>query len=344
VADRLTGYEAWQVEEIAAWKAEEPGRISRLLEAIRAPLGRIVGTLVPGSIVRAMAEESESIVEHDDSLREIAAAAGIDDIAELRSGALEDCDRLAAAVSVRAQRLAMLEGAAAGVGTVVTEALNMPLLLAAAERAIRRIGHCYGYRLDTDEDRRLVLEILELSTVPDPVVRRQYQGRLERQLADRSAGAAFPIGLNGVKEDLVDDLILEAVPVLGDLVSIALDYAFMRRVDVTARRVFQESWLRDRGKVSKIFPASAGPRSSTILVARELLAETVYLGGYSLGFALTAPAALAGRLASYLPGPIVHGAVEGAHDAVEAVDQISQGWQSLSEPAGPEPRIAESLV
>ena len=84
---------------------------------------------------------------------------------------MESATRLAATVSAPAERQAMIEGAVAGIGGVVTETLNVPVLLAATLRSIVRIGHCYGYPLDSEIDRVFVLGILELSTADDPARR-----------------------------------------------------------------------------------------------------------------------------------------------------------------------------
>ncbi len=342
VDDTLTAYESEQVAEIAAWKAEQPGPVSRFLQKVRAPLGRVVGRAVPGSMVRAIAEKAEALVETHDGLQEIAREAGVHDIRELCHQALEKCDRLALGVSAQAQKLALMEGAAAGLGGFVTELGNIPILIAAAERAIRRIGHCYGETLQTEPDRRFVLNLLELSMIDDPVERSRLRERLldvPTSTDGQSNGVPRP-SLNGVKNEVVNELMLEAVPVLGDVASVALDYAFMRRVDATARRVFQERWLRARGKVKEIPPAPVRPIYAH-RAARELVSEAVYLGGYSAGFMIAAPVAFAGAMASRFPAPIVRGAAAGARDATTSADQFVAGWHSLAEPeALPAPRTA----
>jgi hypothetical protein len=329
----LTAYESRQVAEIAAWKAEAPGPLARALKKVREPLGRVVGKAVPGAMVSKLAEKAEPLVESHDGVDQIAHAAGIADVSELKHRPLEDCDRLARSVSARAQRQAVVEGLAAGVGGIATEVLNIPVLLAAAERAIRRIGHCYGYRLDTEADRQYVLALLELATDDDLSRRPQHLERLRRleRVATRAGEPGFR--LNGVRKEVVEELALEAVPLLGDVVSVALDYAFMRRADLAARRVFQERWLRDLAKVEEIPPAPAGDRVQAMQTARELLTETFYLGGYGVGFVLTVPAAAAGLLASRLPGPVVRGATDGARDAAASADEFCEGWRSLAEPA-----------
>jgi EcsC protein family len=328
VVDTLNDYEAAQVAEIAAWKGEEPGAISRTLRKVRAPLGRLIGRTIPKGMIRSLAEKSGRLVEHHDGLREVAREAGVGDVTELRNRALRECDRLAVAVSTRAQFLAMAEGAAAGVGGFVTELGNIPVLLAAAERAIRRVGHCYGYRLEGEPERTFVLNVLELATADDPVSRRLLRDRLP---AGPQTGDSAP-GLDGMSDGIINDMLLEVVPIFGDAASVALDYAFMRRVDVTARRVFQERWLRDHGKVAPIAPSPAHSprRAAAVRAARELAAEVAYLGGYGVGFVATVPYAAASALGSRLPPPVVLGATQGARDATASAGEFAAGWRSTA--------------
>ncbi len=326
----LTRYENEQIAEIAAWKAEEPRGIGWALKRVRAPIGRLVGKVVSGSMVHKIADKAGALVESQDGLQDVAREAGVGDVAELRSRPLEECDRLANAVSARAQKLALMEGAAAGLGGFITELGNIPVLIAAAERAIRRIGHGYGYRLDTEADRRFVLGILEVSTVDDPAERRRLLDRL------RAGTLGDEAGLNGVKHEVIDELMLEIVPLLGDMVSVALDYAFMKRVDISARRIFQERWLRDRGKVTEIpaaiLPGSsgAGRHAGAGQAARELVAEAAHLGGFGVGFVVTTPVAIAAALASgRLPMPAARGVADGTRAAVSSAAQFAAGWRFL---------------
>ena len=79
----------------------------------------------------------------------------MNDLSELRSWTLAECDALAATISAPPSAGRLLEGAVAGMGGIVTETLNVPILLAATLRSIFRIGHCYGFPLDSEIDRLL---------------------------------------------------------------------------------------------------------------------------------------------------------------------------------------------
>src|SRR5271166_2005194 len=247
----LNEYEARQADEIAAWKSERPSLVMAAFRGLSQPLSRLAARVVPQGTIRALVAKAETMSEKFGGPAEIARMAGVADIRELRDRPLEECDRLAVTVSTPAQRQAMVEGAIAGLGGVVTEALNIPVLLTAALRSIYRIGYGYGYPLDTEIDRFFVLAILELSTADEPTRRQALFQQLENvgTFASSDQAPAKPVSLESVEEDLLEDLAFGAVPIVGDLTSILMDYDFIRRVDITARRVLQERWLKDHGKL-----------------------------------------------------------------------------------------------
>ena len=333
MSETLTEYESRAVRLIAEWKARTPSRVSRALQVVRWPVGKVMGKVVPGPGVQRICDKIEALLEHRGGLAEIARKAGVRDVEELAHRSLEECDQLAREVSVRAQREAILEGATAGVAGIAGEAMHTPVLIGAAVRAIRRIGHCYGYRLDTELDRQYVLGILELSTVEDPVGRKRIRERLYRLMHQMDEGEP-PIGFDGIKKELTEDLVIEAVPIVGMLVSVVVDYAYMRRVDFAARRVFQERWLRRRGKVTVIAPAEVSRRARSLWVAWEATNELTYLGSYAVGFVVSVPFAAVGTLVTRLPGPVVRGVEDGSRDAIASADHVLEHLRSLDRSPG----------
>jgi len=141
---------------------------------------------------------------------------------------------------------------------------------------------------------------------------------------------------------MTEDLVIGSVPILGNLASLVLDYAFMRRVDDSARRVFQERWLRRRGKVSVIPPAEVSTRSQSLSVIWEATREILYLGSYGVGFVATLPVVATAQVARFLlPEPVVRGGADGARDAVAAGDRLHQGAHATGPlPASVSPRPA----
>ena len=91
--------------------------------------------------------------------------------------------------------------------------------------------------------------------------------------------------------------IFEAIPGVGAISGAVLNLVFMRKVDETARRVFQERWLKDSGKVQSISPAPVHEREIAPGWAGAL-GRIAYRGCYFASFGVALPAfVLANRLA-----------------------------------------------
>ena len=124
------------------------------------------------------------------------------------------------------------------------------------------------------------------------------------------------------------------MPILGDLTSILMDYDFIRRVDITARRVFQERWLKDHGKLEEIHPAPLSQRRSSLEGGIDLAAQLVYLGCFGVAFGVAFPLILVARGASGLDNSLVRGVKQGADDATRDADRFLVRIRSAMAAAG----------
>jgi hypothetical protein len=339
----LAPYEAVQVEAISEWKSERPSTLAQAIRGLAWPLAKLVAKTVPrgqvGRVVEAMAERAK---EHD-HVADILKMAGASSLAELRDRPLETCDALAEKVCVRAEHLALLEGVIPAIGNIAIPVVggaamgvvDVPILLEASLRAICRIGHCYGYPLESEADRDFVAGVLDLASADDPQERQAECDAVFRLL--EAGGPSSDVGVEGVEKAVADDLPLEALPYVGDVSSIFLDYAFVRRVDVTGRRVFQERWLRDRGKVESIPPDPISHRRSSLEGVVNVAGELAYTGSYAVGFGVAFPAMFIGAGLARLPGPagagIRDGAEAAARDAARSAESFRSGVRDVLAPA-----------
>jgi hypothetical protein len=95
------------------------------------------------------------------------------------------------------------------------------------------------------------------------------------------------------------------VPGVGLISGAFLNLAFIRRVDVTARSVFQERWLEDNGKVHCIKPAPVHERN-LVHGWRGGFGRAAYAGFYSVGFGATLPVWLVSSLFRSMDHAIVN--------------------------------------
>ena len=190
----LTPYEAVQVERIAAWKARRPGLIPRTFDAIKRPFDRLFDRIIPPFHAAKMLARADQAANWNLGLDLIKRVAGVDDIALLREGPLERCDRLVKKVEDISREVITTESLLAGVGGLATELLDLPAEIMLALRTVRRVAGCYGYKLDRPQDRILVLAVIGLSLQGDPRERSRIEKlihEIEKEtIPERRSGAA----------------------------------------------------------------------------------------------------------------------------------------------------------
>jgi hypothetical protein len=319
----LTSYEAEQVRRIAAWKSEPPHPLSELWKRAALPAARAVERIIPDRAVAAAiakAYDASGVLADSEDVRR---RAGVRALADLAQGPLERSDRLAREVGASARTIGAVEGAATGAGGLFTTFLDVPLLFVLGLRAVRKVGHCYGYPLEHHHDRHFVLGVMATALAGSLEVRRERIHRL-RELEE--------LLIEETQEDILVEEALSflfqleifvEIPGVGVLSGAALNWWFMRRVVETARMVFQERRLRDNGKVEYIEPAEAHARHLAGGWSGAL-GRAVYGGGYVLGFGLALPAYAAASLVRPIQkNPLVRGLRDGAAAATEQVDRIA---------------------
>jgi hypothetical protein len=303
---KLTPYETEQVWQIAAWKSKPPHPLSELFKRITLPAAKYVEKVIPDELVRVAIEKAYKVSELIAGRKAIERLAGVTDLKELRNKPLEECDSVASRVGVEAQTLATVEGAATGAGGVLTTLIDLPLLFVLSLRTILKIGHCYGYPLDHEKDRRFVLGVLIAATSGSLDTKRR---RLE-QLRDLEDLLIAETQQEIVAEEALSLLfqleIFEEIPGVGAISGALLNMAFMRKVGHTAQRVFQERWLRHNEKVHRILPAPIHERH---LVGgwAGALGRAVYSGSYGLAFGVTLPVWMVASLVPMMANALADG-------------------------------------
>ncbi len=258
----LSRYERQQVRLIAAWKGAPAGALARFLQGWTAPVTRgMQRALRPsiGRLVNAVLERMAArTAERDSILRDARLRrAGITSLQDLAGRPLEYADVLADYVIADARSRAVKAGALTGFTSPTALAVGVPVALDAALRAIHRVAQAYGYPGDTAVDRRLALQTLALSLA---VSRRDHERALrdcQVALADGMVGSMVEDTASALLRRIVVRVQLgTAVPAAGVLMNAYLHARFVEKAAVAAKHVFQERWLRDRGKVAWIAPGA----------------------------------------------------------------------------------------
>lgn len=260
---RLTAYERQQIAIIAAWKYQKPDAGRRALQRLSEQASQAVNKLLPDSVLPTLVQAINRMaaqLNRDDSLLkdDWLKNQDIRTLDALKAQPMDFADELADRVLADAERIALGMGAATGTGGPVAALAGVPLLLGGALRVIHRISQAYGHNTETDEDRILMLHILALATAIDPEERKRamedYQQQIEASLLRQVISESTQVALQRV---LLGSELTSLIPGLGMILNARFNQLFIRQAGITAQRIFQERWLRERGKITWIQPVAA---------------------------------------------------------------------------------------
>jgi hypothetical protein len=95
--------------------------------------------------------------------------------------------------------------------------------------------------------------------------------------------------------------VFEELPGIGGISGALLNLFFMRKINSTAQRVFQERWLRDSGKIRAIEPTEA-PAHHLAVGWGGALAGAGISASYRFGFAVALPFYVVASIFGQRPG------------------------------------------
>jgi hypothetical protein len=299
---KLNDYESRQVERIAAWKSEFPNPFGELFRAAAQPLGKAVKYIIPDSVALLAIESTYRAAEVAATANDIKVQAGVKELSALRQRPLELCDKLSRRVGTIAQVIATAEGALTGAGGVWTTLLDVPLLFGVCLRTILKVGHCYGYPLDRPSDKAWVLGAFAVSLSSTRQKRTELMARL-REIEDLLLEQTQQQVVVEEAAALITQIeLFEDIPVFGAATGALLNLSVAHKTETTARRLFQERWLRDNGKVETIEPAADGNIPATHGWAGAL-ARAGYGIVYNAAFGAALPVALGCALLKPVASP-----------------------------------------
>jgi len=331
--DHLSVYENEQMRAIAAWKSERPSVLGSLVGGMFGPLKPWVARTVHRSVIESAVSDLKTVGAIQEGMAEVAHRAKISDVRALRFSPMRECDSLAARISMTAQRDQVVQDRLRQSAVPSSFRSSFPLPLVTSLRFICRVGHCYGYALDQAADRRFVLTILGSATqesLPEcnewtlaATTNSRDDERRHRRAGDVTA-VLEPKAMARAWEPLAHNRLI-------------LDHAFLNRVEMAARRAFQERWLVDNGKAESIAPATPRRRSAIDDLNRAI-SETAYIVGDAIGFGAVFPVVFLFDLLGRGEHAGARGVRDGARAAVSDADQFLAGLFGRDPPDAGTPR------
>lgn len=223
----LTRYEAGQLEQIEALKAEVPGVISHAMGLFALPLAWVAQKALPGAAIQGALDLSNLVARHLTDVDDVLRDAGVSSIEELRHLDLERLDRLANRVHDWAMGVAAAEDAQFIYGVLSISGAN------SMKEKVASLGF--------------------LRTLEVVLVKQTWKAMSDRAVANRLSqeGAlvlartlARQLGINLTRRKA-----LAVIPVIGAVVGGSANGWWLKEVGWAARRAFQERWLVDAGKL-----------------------------------------------------------------------------------------------
>ncbi|MGO9566072.1 MAG: EcsC family protein [Desulfomonilaceae bacterium] len=268
----LSHYEVSQAIDIYKWKNAEPGVISMATGYVLAPLNWAIQKIIPEKAIMGALDLANRGAKQMTDSRDLLQETNVSTFQELYELPIERSDVLANNVQNWAIALGTAEGAATGFFGVFGIPADIPAIITLALRTIHKLGLCYGYEMESEEDFQFTYAILSsasansleekiaaLATLRSfqMVLIRQTWKKMAQTAAQRTMGKegalitlrtlARQLGINITKRRA-----LAAIPAIGALVGGGVNAWYMKDIGWAARRAFQERKLLDQGKIIDI--------------------------------------------------------------------------------------------
>ncbi|MDX2286949.1 MAG: EcsC family protein [Bacteroidia bacterium] len=281
---KLNASESKILDEIAQWKAANPGFLNRATDFVSRPISWLTEKLTPEDVKGSISGLTEKIVEKlNDASQwtvnpadvlsetkefEIQAAS----IEDLRTASIHDLDHIAQKLIEQNTRVGALSGVGTGLVGWPGLIADLPTLFILSTRTIYQTALCYGYdpRTGTEDDRAYELDymmrIFKISTASDKVQKTRALAELKDFEAGREAHMSGEImgdfttkqlGKNATSyisrfiiKEIVERTITKKavglVPGLGAVFSGGFNYVYLKDVGEAAFMVYRERFLLDK--------------------------------------------------------------------------------------------------
>ena len=289
---KLNSAEEQILDDIAEWKAAEPGFISKASELLSKPLAWAGDKLIPDEVSDKFSVVTEAIVArlHDLSTWTVSEESILkatrefqvesETIIDLKKAAIQDLDNVAQNFIKKNLGLATAEGFGAGLIGWASMIADTPALFTIAFRCVYQISCCYGYGisdLEDESDERdfeigFMLRIFRIAlaasgkTKTNALIelrdfelahREEISKNIGNDYVAKQISKAAAINISRV---LVNEIVkaiftrgaITKIPGVGAVLNAGFNYAFINDVGETASMLYRERFLLDKKGRNKI--------------------------------------------------------------------------------------------
>jgi hypothetical protein len=265
----LTKHEREQLREVNQWKKAEPSVVDKTLGIAIEPLAWMIRQVVPDSALIGALQMARKLSTMTVDTADVVREAAVGKVSDLKTKDLALSDRLADEVHNWGIGMAAAEGAGTGFFGIFGAPVDVPALITLSLRTIEKIGVCYGYECKTKEDEDFIMGILAaagansveeklgalvaIRTIETALIKQTWKKMAETAAKNQFSKEGAIIGLKALAKQLSINITkrkaLSAIPYIGALIGGSMNAWYVRDIGWAARRLFQERWLMENGKI-----------------------------------------------------------------------------------------------
>ncbi len=269
ITDLISAYEKGQYHEIEKWQQKKPSVIAQAMNVAFMPVSWVVNKVVPTKAISGALVAFDGVAQFLTDCNDIKRDGRVRSIKDLRHKDLQLSDKLANKVHNWANAIATAEGGATGVFGLPGMLADIPALITMSLRVIHKIGLCYGYECNTEEEKKFIMGVMSaasantveeksisvttLQSISATLTKKTWKKMMEKASQDKFGIDAAILSIRALAKrmgvNLTKRKALQAIPIVGAGVGAAMNLAFINDVAWAARRSYQERWLIDNGKI-----------------------------------------------------------------------------------------------
>ncbi len=268
----MSDYKEITIKDIQKWESEGPGYISQVGSVVLWPAQKAAELLIPQGVQDAVGKAVESALNGlnntaNYTINQEEIRARVDSYRSEHEDNLKAADEAAKHYWNWHLAYAAGEGAALGAGGILSLVADIPALFTMSFRLIQEIALCYGYDINTDEEKEYIMQILRVGSTSDIKTKAEFvicmkqveevlikvtwkkmsESLAKQEMSKLSLLAALRNFAKSLGIQLTKRKALQMVPLIGALVGASFNYTFMNDVGRAAYMSYR------RRKLGEVF-------------------------------------------------------------------------------------------
>lgn len=288
---KLNSAEKKILEEIAIWKAEDPGFINKATQVMSKPLVWASSKIIPDDVKENLSKVTETIV---DKLQDASAwtvneeevlkatkeyEIASDTILELKKASVHDLDSVVEKFIKTNAQLAAAEGFGTGLIGWPGLIADLPALFTLAFRCIYQTSLCYGFPISFEEEGgnkdfevEYMLRVFRVATSSNKVEKtkalldlKDFETEYDEEVYNEvgtdytlkhiSKSVTINVSrmiINQIVKQTLARKAITSIPGIGAVLTAGFNYAYLEDVGKTANNLYRERFLLDKKGRQKI--------------------------------------------------------------------------------------------